>query len=121
MTARIGGVARFMNCSCMSSSVISVTQESTGNGSGNFMVAVMDGSTLWPSGAAVCIDNDCTFSLEELNKRLHRSVDVEKGHKWYDVDAANVRDVTGRKHPAGYVEGLAGFTGFSPIHNVALN
>lgn len=88
---------------------------------GNFMVAVMDGSTLWPSGAAVCIDNDCTFSLEELNKRVHRSVDVEKGHKWYDVDAANVRDVTGRKHPAGYVEGLAGFTGFSPVHNVALN
>ena len=26
---------------------------------GNFMSAVMDGSTLWPSGAAVCIDNDC--------------------------------------------------------------
>ena len=46
---------------------------------------------------------------------------MEKGHKWYDVDAANVRDVTGRKHPAGYVENLAGFTGASPIHNVALN
>jgi hypothetical protein len=48
-------------------------------------------------------------------------VDVEKGHKWYNVDHASVRDVTGRHHPAGYVEGLPGFTGASPIHNVALN
>jgi hypothetical protein len=41
-----------------------------------------------------------------------------KGHKWYNVDPNNVRDVTGRRHPEGYVEGLPGFTGFSPIHNV---
>jgi hypothetical protein len=42
------------------------------------MAAIMDNSTLWPSGAAVCIDGDCTFSLQELNKRVHHSVDVEK-------------------------------------------
>jgi NAD(P)-dependent dehydrogenase (short-subunit alcohol dehydrogenase family) len=37
---------------------------------GAFLVAVMNNSTLWPSGSAVAIDGDCTFSLEELQKRV---------------------------------------------------
>ena len=48
-----------------------------------FVEACFTGNTLWPSGAAMVIDNDITFSLHQLHRRLRRKDSYLRGEHGY--------------------------------------
>ena len=48
--------------------------------------AMADNSSRFPSGAAICIDNDVCFSLEQQHKRVDTIIDCAAGEPWHDID-----------------------------------
>ena len=67
-----------------------------------FVEACFDGSTLWPSGSAVVIDNDLTFSLHQLNK----DVDAPGSASGFNVDLNELKTLTGAPISAEKLEAV---------------
>ena len=61
-----------------------------------FVEACFNGSTLWPSGAAMVIDNDITFSLHQQNKDVDAQLTPEDMLDPFDIDLTQLKDLTGR-------------------------
>ena len=62
---------------------------------GTLMGALAANTSLYPSGAAVVVDNDVTCSLEMFHKRMDTYIDPAAGEMPYDVDATVCKDLQG--------------------------
>ena len=61
-----------------------------------FVDACFTGNTLWPSGAAMVIDNDITFSLHQQNLEVDAQLAPEDLMDPFKIDLTQVKDLTGR-------------------------
>ena len=61
-----------------------------------FVDACFSGNTLWPSGSAMVIDNDITFSLHQQNLQVDAQLAPEDLLDPFKIDLTQVKDLTGR-------------------------
>ena len=76
---------------------------------GPVVAACIDGSTLYPSGAAIVTDGDVTMPLNELTKRNECILNLAEGHPIYDIDFDNVKDCAGRPLADSKLKSLTGY------------
>lgn len=62
---------------------------------GTLMESLAANTSLYPSGAAVVVDNDVTCSLEMFHKRMDVVLDLAAGETPYDVDVTVCKDLRG--------------------------
>ena len=71
-----------------------------------FVDACFTGNTLWPSGAAMVIDNDITFSLHQQNLEVDAQLGPEDMLDPFKVDLTQLKDLKGAAVSAEKLESI---------------